>query len=69
MFKPFEFTYIRRGAPLNDILWYLTTPPKENEFVGTTISCSSALNLDDARRDAQQIVDAITETMRGKRNG
>jgi len=57
--EPFTFTYIKRGAPLNDYLWYLTLD--RNKYT-ITIACRSAQSVEEARKEATKIVDALYET-------
>ncbi len=57
--EPFTFTYIKRGEPLNDYLWYLTM---DREDCCITVACRSAQSIDEARKEATKIVNIFYET-------
>lgn len=66
MLKPFHFSSINRGHPLNDVLWHLTAPPTTDDCdVGVTIASGSAPDLEFAKSEAAKVVKAIHAAMKG----
>ena len=62
--EPFTFTYIKRGAPLNDVMWYLCVD--DGNGMDVTVTCNSAPTVDEAREAAMRMVNAITNAFASK---
>jgi len=69
--KPFVLSWIPRGKPLNDVMWYLTCPVEDgvdyeiDPSCGTRICCSSAPTVDEAVKEAKNVVRDIRKAMKG----